>query len=230
MENRNNLKRYISASLKEQDRNSRERTLFNSIPVIIKDFPPDDVDINVVLAELESRIPSWFFQEVDVVYIGSFDMFIEREVEAVYLDGAIYVFNEQPTQEDFIESIGHEIAHALETLVPEDIYGDRRLETEFVGKRRRLRDTLIAHGYQYAEGDFLDPEYRDTLDYFLYREVGYPVLTSLTSGLFMSPYAATSLREYFANGFEWYFLKNEKRFLKQISPELYNKLDILQTM
>ena len=165
-----------------------------------------------------------------MVYIGTFDMFIKRQVEAVYEDGAIYVFNEQLTSEDFVESIGHEIAHALEAQMPEEIYGDHRLEAEFVGKRRRLRDVLVAHGYQYTEGSFLDSEYREAFDQFLYKDVGYPVLTSLTSGLFMSPYAATSLREYFANGFEWFFLKGEKTFLKKISPMLYYKLDILSNM
>ena len=227
---RNNIGSYLSKSLKEQNQRSRERALFNTIPVIIKDFPPDNVNIDDVLNTLETRIPFWFFQEVDVVYIGTFDMFIKRQVEAVYEDGAIYVFNEQLTSEDFVESIGHEIAHALEAQMPEEIYGDHRLEAEFVGKRRRLRDVLVAHGYQYTEGSFLDSEYREAFDQFLYKDVGYPVLTSLTSGLFMSPYAATSLREYFANGFEWFFLKGEKTFLKKISPMLYYKLDILSNM
>ena len=230
MGNRNNIGSYLSKSLKEQNQRSRERALFNTIPVIIKDFPPDNVNIDDVLNTLETRIPFWFFQEVDVVYIGTFDMFIKRQVEAVYEDGAIYVFNEQLTSEDFVESIGHEIAHALEAQMPEEIYGDHRLEGEFVGKRRRLRDVLVAHGYQYTEGSFLDSEYREAFDQFLYKDVGYPVLTSLTSGLFMSPYAATSLREYFANGFEWFFLKGEKTFLKKISPMLYYKLDILSNM
>ena len=230
MGNRNNIGSYLSKSLKEQNQRSRERSLFNTIPVIIKDFPPDNVNIDDVLNTLETRIPFWFFQEVDVVYIGTFDMFIKRQVEAVYEDGAIYVFNEQLTSEDFVESIGHEIAHALEAQMPEEIYGDHRLEAEFVGKRRRLRDVLVAHGYQYTEGSFLDSEYREAFDQFLYKDVGYPVLTSLTSGLFMSLYAATSLREYFANGFEWFFLKGEKTFLKKISPMLYYKLDILSNM
>ena len=230
MGNRNNIGSYLSKSLKEQNQRSRERALFNTIPVIIKDFPPDNVNIDDVLNTLETRIPFWFFQEVDVVYIGTFDMFIKRQVEAVYEDGAIYVFNEQLTSEDFVESIGHEIAHALEAQMPEEIYGDHRLEAEFVCKRRRLRDVLVAHGYQYSEGSFLDSEYREAFDQFLYKDVGYPLLTSLTSGLFMSPYAATSLREYFANGFEWFFLKGEKTFLKKISPMLYYKLDILSNM
>jgi len=51
-------------------------------------------------------------------------------------------------------------------------------------------------------------------------------MTSIVLGLFYSPYAATSLREYFANGFENYFLKN-KIYLKKISLNLYNKIEEL---
>ena len=226
---RNKIQEYMSESLQRQNNRSRERLLFNKIPVMIKDFPSTEtVDIDAALRTLEDRIPQWCFSNVDIVYIGIFDIFIERNVEAVYEDGAIYVLSEQPSTEDFVESIGHEVAHAVEEQMPAEIYFDGALETEFIGKRRRLRDILSAHGYQYIEGapeDFLKPEYNEDVDMFLYQDVGYPVLSELTSGLFMSPYAATSLREYFANGFEWYFLKGEKLLLKKISLNLYNKLD-----
>ena len=43
-------------------------------------------------------------------------------------------------------------------------------------------------------------------------------------GLFASPYGATSLREYFANGFEKYFL-GEAQHVKEVSPMLYNILN-----
>jgi hypothetical protein len=46
-------------------------------------------------------------------------------------------------------------------------------------------------------------------------------------GLFLSPYGATSLREYFSNAFEGYFLNDEKEYVKKISPAVYNKLDKL---
>jgi len=45
-------------------------------------------------------------------------------------------------------------------------------------------------------------------------------------GLFVSPYAATSLREYFAIGFEEYHLK-DRVYLKKISPKLYFKIEEL---
>jgi Mlc titration factor MtfA (ptsG expression regulator) len=43
-------------------------------------------------------------------------------------------------------------------------------------------------------------------------------------GLFVSPYGATSLQEYFANGFEKYFLENP-RAVRDISPVLYRKIE-----
>jgi Mlc titration factor MtfA (ptsG expression regulator) len=49
----------------------------------------------------------------------------------------------------------------------------------------------------------------------------------MTAGLFPSPYAATSLREYFAIGFEHYYLKDRK-VLKRDCPVLYNKLAELE--
>ena len=45
----------------------------------------------------------------------------------------------------------------------------------------------------------------------------------MTVNLFCSPYGATSIREYFANGFEFYFVKNRK-LVKTVSPQLYKKL------
>ena len=48
-------------------------------------------------------------------------------------------------------------------------------------------------------------------------------------GLFVSPYAATSLREYYASGFEDYYLNNGK-VIKKISPALYEKINNLNNL
>jgi len=42
-------------------------------------------------------------------------------------------------------------------------------------------------------------------------------------GIFIRPYAATSLREYFAVGFETYYLKNSAE-IRDISPVLFNNI------
>jgi hypothetical protein len=49
------------------------------------------------------------------------------------------------------------------------------------------------------------------------------MLRTLTSDLFYSPYAITALKEYWANGFENYFLQDRAK-LKSLSPVLYQKI------
>ena len=86
---------------------------------------------------------------------------------------------------------------------------------------------LKNEGFELELQHFLEPEYNETFDMFLYQEVGYPLLSSITTNLFYSPYGATSLREYFANGFEAFFLREEVSRLKVISPELFKKISEL---
>ena len=68
-----------------------------------------------------------------------------------------------------------------------------------------------------------------TFDEFLYKTVGYETLVNITMGLFISPYAATSLKEYFANGFEAYFI-GDRSYLKKISPYIYDKIEQLESL
>ena len=54
------------------------------------------------------------------------------------------------------------------------------------------------------------------------------MLNMVTTGIFIRPYGAVSIREYFATGFESYYLNTEKRdSLFNISPDLYDKIDSL---
>ena len=50
----------------------------------------------------------------------------------------------------------------------------------------------------------------------------------VTAGIFIRPYAAISLREYFATGFEAYYLGKQNE-LEKISPMLYDKINDLST-
>ena len=122
-------------------------------------------------------------------------------------------------------SMVHEIAHLIEEEHP-DIYLDETIETEFIGKRNKLEQILIAHDTDTQGQDFQKTEYCEKFDDFLYLQVGYPVLRGLASGLFLSPYAATSVREYFADAFEEYFIRDSK-YVKLISPSVYFKIEEL---
>ena len=161
-----------------------------------------------------------------MVIVGIVPEFEERSVNALYKGGTIYVTNEQTDEGDMIDDIVHELAHSVETFASQDIYSDASIEQEFLGKRKKMFDILSQEGYNIPARYFLDTEYDEDFDMFLYKVVGYPLLTTLTMGLFTSPYATTSLREYFAKGFEEYFI-GDRIYLKKISPRLYTKISDL---
>ena len=71
----------------------------------------------------------------------------------------------------------------------------------------------------------MNTEYDKTFDEFLYKQVGYEKLKRLCVGIFISAYAPTSLREYFATGFTEFFMYPDAHiYLQKTSPELYKKL------
>jgi len=217
------IEEIIRDSLKKSEEWKKEHYLFGRILVYVKDPVLPSIDMSSMLGKVESLIPPHLMEEVDGIFIGSFGENEERELEARYESGAIYITSDLPTNGDYIENIIHETAHAIETQKGLEIYGDRRIEQEFLGKRRRLAAALKSHDIATGHLDFEELDYALEFDSFLYKEIGYDNLHSLTTGLFASPYGATSLREYFANGFEEFFLGNREH-LKRISPELFSKL------
>ena len=74
---------------------------------------------------------------------------------------------------------------------------------------------------------FTDVEYNKEFDMFLYEKIGYDKLSSIMMGMFINPYAATSLSEYFATGFTEFYINSDHKFLQKISPELYRKINLL---
>jgi stearoyl-CoA desaturase (delta-9 desaturase) len=89
--------------------------------------------------------------------------------------------------------------------------------------------TMMKYTYKIFSGIHTNKlEYDEKFDMYLYEEIGYPILTTLTMGLFCSPYGATSVREYFANAFEHYFTKSPQ-YVKKLSPSAYKKVVLLTT-
>tara|TARA_R110000824_G_scaffold56794_4_gene155111 strand:- start:277 stop:984 length:708 start_codon:yes stop_codon:yes gene_type:complete len=213
----------IRNSSNNAQKQKREYSLFGRILIFIKDYTSPDISIDNIIDVIEKRIPEHMMEEVDEILVGFFEENQSRDLEAHFKDGAIYVSNVLESDFDFIENIVHESAHALETKYDLNIYGDKQIENEFIGKRRRLSSIIKSEGYDISKYDFEDPEYSESFDTFLYKDVGYDKMQNIVMGLLASPYAATSLREYFANGFEEYFL-GDRNYLRDISPQLYNKI------
>jgi hypothetical protein len=188
----------------------------------------DEIDTERVISKVEKTIPHHLLSEIEMMIVGWFEEFEERKLNAFYKDGTLHVSNTQDDEMDMYDDIIHEIAHSIETPLGYAIYGDERIKNEFLRKRKYLHNILNTNGYEIPLSIFMDPEYDEEFDMFLYEKVGYDKLSSLTRGLFISPYATTSLREYFATGFTEYYLDSNHNYLKNVSPELYKKLLLIQ--
>ena len=217
---------YLHVSNQRFQKQQREFLMKEGLQVFIKDKISNGISMKSVLDIISSYLPSHLFKEIDSIYVGMFDDFEEKETNAAYKDGAIYISNEQDSEQDLIDDIVHEVAHSLEQPYGHIIYGDRSLEKEFLAKREKLYQVLDAENLNPDYDLFMKTEYDKRMDDYLYKEVGYDRLNFIVAsyGLFTSAYPATSLREYFASGFEYYFLEDPTG-LSKISPELFNKIE-----
>ena len=216
------MREYILEKTKDTTRHFK----FGNIPVFQRDELPSDIDSQNVFKSIEKLIPRKFFHGLKGVQIGHHEIFDKRDANALYKDGIFYITHDQDNAADLIDDIVHEFAHHVEMLYPEEIYGDQKLKKEFRQKRAQLEFELRSEGYWTNEYDFDNLEYDQDFDVFLYKRIGKNTLRMVTAGIFVRPYGSISMREYFATGFEAYML-GKKDTLKNISPELYKKIDSL---
>ena len=197
------------------------------LQVYFKDNLLNDIDVESVVSRVESTLPDHLRSEVDMIVIGHFDEFEERSINAFYDSGALYISNVQHDEEDLYDDLVHEISHSLEGPYGYEIYGAEEIKNEFMLKREHLYNILWKSGFKAPQSFFNNLEYDKEFDEFLYQDIGYGKLSTLMRGLFINPYAATSLREYFATGFTDFYLHSDHSALQQVSPKLYKKLLML---
>jgi len=197
------------------------------IEIFIKDEVKENVSVRKVVEKLSSLIPRALLLNVRSIHIGQFSELKSRHLQAMYENSTIFATNEQSSNEDLLDDLIHEVAHSVEELYSSFIYDDDQIKKEFLQKRKQMWITLKGKGFEIELEKFLNVKYVEDFDMFLYKEVGYPLLSSVVASLFYSPYAATSLREYFANGFESFFMNKDIGRLKNISPTLYKKISKL---
>ena len=222
---------HINHLLEKQKKLSQKNSDFytaRGTHVYFKDDMMSDVDVEAVIAKVEAKLPAHLISEIEMIVVGWFEEFESRQINAFYDSGAVYVSNIQDDQEDMFDDIVHEISHSLEDAHGYEIYGDQKVKQEFLRKREHLHNVMWKMGFKAPKSFFQDVEYSEGFDDFLHKQVGYDKLSTIMQGIFVSPYAATSLREYFATMFTEYYLDSDHTFLKKISPELYEKISMLQ--
>ena len=214
--------------IKETSKNKKEYYIYNKIPVLMLQPISSNVDINNVIDILHSYIPKEFFEGIDGIYIGDFEDLKSRNIQALFKDDAIYLstFKELEGVSDEIvaRDILHELAHSLEDKYHNLIYDDGNIEAEYNGKKSKLYSICKHEGYHFPKELLFSDELVDELDTLLYKKIGYDNLSLMIPGLFLSPYSITSIREYFANGLEEYYL-GEPDALQSVCPVLYKKID-----
>ena len=202
-----------------------DRSLYG-IRIYIKEPITDRIDLKGCFDYIFGRMPKKIYQNVERVMIGNFPFLNKRKVHAMYENGTIYLTNVHEDESTFISDMVHEVAHSFEEKEKEEIYKDEKIKNEFISKRQTLFRLLDSHGLinqKFTEEDFMDTSYQEKFDLFVHEEIGYETIGNVAPNLFVSPYGCTSLREYFANGFENFFV-NDYEVVKKISPNVYEKI------
>jgi len=207
-------------------RKSLDSRLIDGVQVHVKDPLPASVDLDSVVKSLTTKLPRHVLELVDVLYVGEFEFLEEKQANAVYMDGAIYVTNSQDNDADLLDDVLHEYAHAAEKNYNFQIYSDNAIESEFLTKRLKLGALLGYEGYDVDEYSFTNSEYDINFDIFLHNEIGYEKLRNIDQGMFLNSYSITSLSEYFATSFEEYYLRN-RRIVKKITPAVFSKIELI---
>ena len=218
----------IASYVKNQNKKLSNQKI-GQINIFFKDPFINDLNYEIVFREVDQLLPDHMLDLVDVIYIGEFKDFKKKNANAMYSDGAIYVDCKQEDENDLIDDVVHEFAHAVEDKFGDFIYLDEDIKQNFLGKRKKLENILKYENYNVDKQDLSKEEFDEDLDRFFFWEVGYEKLNNLAQDLFLAPYSATSLREYFARGFEEFYLGN-RNFLKNICPYIYKKLSFLDNM
>ena len=223
------LVNYMKENLKKKQQAQTDFYTPTGLHVYFKEpILNDEINVERVISRVENSLPNHLISEVEMIIFGHFDEFEDRSINAFYDAGTLYVSNIQDDEDDLFDDIIHEISHSVESPYGYEIYGDQKIKDEFLRKRQHMYDILWKKGFKTPKAFFMDPEYNEEFDKFLYEKIGYDKLSSLLMGLFISPYAATSLQEYFATGFTEYYLHPDHTLLKKVSPQLYKKLFLIQ--
>jgi len=201
----------------------KDHYMLKGIDIYVKDRLPEEIDIDFVIRYVAKRLPDHVLSNIDLIYVGQFQDLKDRDINALWQNGAIYITNEQDSEMDMIDDLIHEIAHSNEKQFEHIVYEDGNLEREFLRKRKALAQILVDKKYGVPPGFIYNGDYDKNIDDFLYEKVTYDILWQFVPGIFPSPYAVTSVREYFAKGFEEFYMGNAND-LKELTPVLFSKL------
>ena len=116
----------------------KDHYMLKGIDIYVKDQLPQDIDVDFVIKYVAKRLPDHVLSNIDIIYIGHFQDLVDRDINALWQNGAIYITNDQDNEMDMIDDLIHEIAHSNEKQFEQIIYEDGKLEQEFLYRRKKL--------------------------------------------------------------------------------------------
>jgi hypothetical protein len=204
---------WLKESIK-RSKKLKDHYMLKGIDIYIKDQLPQEIDIDFVIRYVAKKLPDHVLNNIDIIYVGYFQVLVDRDVNALW---------QQDSEMDMIDDLIHEIAHSNEKQYEQIIYEDGKIEKEFLYKRKKIAFILKEKGLGVPPGFVYNVDYDKIIDDYLYEKVTYDLLWQLVPNIFPSPYAITSIREYWARGFEEFYMGKRKE-LKQVCPYLFSKL------
>ena len=97
------LKEYIQQNQKKIEEQVSNFYTSTGIHVYFKDrLVSDTVDVEMAVSKLESLIPTQLLSEIEMIIIGHFDEFEERNINAFYKDGALHITNLHMNESDHL--------------------------------------------------------------------------------------------------------------------------------
>lgn len=206
-------------------------TRYRNITVVAKD-QLTNVSFESVFKLLDSLlIPKQYFDIIEYLIVGSTSDMEKREIDSMYTNGIISITHKNDNEMDFVENFVHELAHAVEEHYSYEIYGNSLIKNEFLIKRNQLFNRLSQISDKIPLELKNNVEFSERNDNFLYKKIGYDTLSIISADIFLSSYSVTSLREYFAIGFEYFYTgKEDRNYIKKICPYLCEKIENLHNL
>jgi len=216
------MKPEVFKKLFEQRKRERMEFRVHNFVVVREDM----VDLDTVLEKLKN-MPQQLFSGVEKIIFGNFDILRGGGKVSVYKDGKIFI--DIDSDEKMYSAVVHELAHLIESYRSNEVYMDGEIKREFIRKRLKLFQAVEGHfpEINFDKRYYVTSSYNSDFDDFLTRELGYNRFMTIAKGLFVSPYAATSLSEYWARNFEEYFSDSyvSRNNLTKIAPAVYAKVE-----
>jgi hypothetical protein len=104
--------------------------LFDKIDIQFLNPLTNDISFENIIIEIEKKISSQLFSEIDIIYVGEFDFLKDEHLTFKFMESAIYLTNSSHYESDIIYDITSALAQSLETKYIHLIYDNRRVFKE----------------------------------------------------------------------------------------------------